>query len=92
MDICVDLQVKVSKERMTEGQIITLTCNTSSSCPSNKLNFIWYKNGRLLNLQHSNNKLNVGPVSSEDTGRYSCALTDYKSFPSAEKDINVLCE
>ncbi|XP_065115402.1 B-cell receptor CD22-like [Paramisgurnus dabryanus] len=87
MDICVDLQVEVSSERITEGQKITLTCKTSSSCPSNKLNFIWYKNKQLLNLQHSNNKLNVGP---EDTGRYSCALTDYNSFPSAEKDINVL--
>ncbi|XP_051532020.1 uncharacterized protein LOC127428038 [Myxocyprinus asiaticus] len=79
------------RDTVTEGQNISLTCNTSRALKltANSHTFIWYKNKRRLNLQHSSNKLNLIAVSSEDTGRYSCALKDLETFPSEEKLIIV---
>ncbi|XP_051532022.1 B-cell receptor CD22-like [Myxocyprinus asiaticus] len=86
-----DFQVYVERDTVTEGQNISLTCNTSRALKltANSHTFIWYKNKRRLNLQHSSNKLNLIAVSSEDTGRYSCALKDLETFPSEEKLIIV---
>ncbi|XP_016089743.1 transmembrane and immunoglobulin domain-containing protein 1-like [Sinocyclocheilus grahami] len=81
-----DLQVSVGSDRVTEGQNITLTCKTS--CPP-KQTFIWFKNGLRLDLYNSGDQLHVSAVSREDSGRYSCALEHFETFPSAETILDV---
>uniref|UniRef100_A0A8C2IFX3 Ig-like domain-containing protein n=1 Tax=Cyprinus carpio TaxID=7962 RepID=A0A8C2IFX3_CYPCA len=81
-----DLQVSVDSDRVTEGQNVTLTCKTS--CPL-KQTFIWFKNGLRLDLRYSGDQLHVSAVSREDSGRYSCALKRFETFPSAETLLDV---
>uniref|UniRef100_A0A8C1XWK3 Ig-like domain-containing protein n=1 Tax=Cyprinus carpio TaxID=7962 RepID=A0A8C1XWK3_CYPCA len=81
-----DLQVSVDSDHVTEGQNVTLTCKTS--CPP-KQTFIWFKNGLRLDLRYSGDQLHVSAVSREDSGRYSCALEHFETFPSAETLLNV---
>lgn len=81
-----DLQVSVDSDRVTEGQNVTLTCKTS--CPP-KQTFIWFKNGLRLDLRYSGDQLHVSEVSREDSGRYSCALKRFETFPSAETLLDV---
>ncbi|XP_059393314.1 uncharacterized protein LOC132126197 [Carassius carassius] len=81
-----DVQVSVDSDRVTEGQNVTLTCKTG--CPL-KQTFIWFKNGLHLDLSYSGDQLHVSAVSREDSGRYSCALKHFETFPSAETLLDV---
>lgn len=89
MCVLLDLQVSVDSDRVTEGQNVTLTCKTS--CPL-KQTFIWFKNGLRLDLRYSGDQLHVSAVSHEDSGRYSCALKRFETFPSAETLLDVTRE
>ncbi|XP_030282318.1 B-cell receptor CD22-like [Sparus aurata] len=73
---------------VTEGQRVTLTCNTS--CPLNT-DYIWTFNSRPLNLPESQNKhLVLDPVSSQHEGRYSCMVkTGRRTIGSSEKTLTV---
>ncbi|XP_051966983.1 uncharacterized protein LOC127632438 [Xyrauchen texanus] len=79
------------RDTVTEGQNISLTCNTSCALnlTANSHTFIWYKNKTRLGPEHSSNKLNLIAVSSADTDRYSCALKDLETFASEERLITV---
>ncbi|XP_062391214.1 B-cell receptor CD22-like [Sardina pilchardus] len=74
------LQVSITPEAVIEEQRVTLTCNTT--CILTNPTFIWYKNGHLNNHTTRDNKLHLNPVSSEDTGNYSCAVRGHESLSS----------
>ncbi|XP_064800648.1 B-cell receptor CD22-like isoform X1 [Oncorhynchus masou masou] len=76
---------------VTEGQPVTLTCSTTCTLTDNpNPTYIWKKNRQCLtNPKTKNNYLYLDPVSSEDTGRYSCAVTGHENLPSAEETLTV---
>uniref|UniRef100_A0A8C7HKG8 B-cell receptor CD22 n=1 Tax=Oncorhynchus kisutch TaxID=8019 RepID=A0A8C7HKG8_ONCKI len=82
------LQVKVTPATVTEGQKVTLTCSTTCTLGDNPT-YVWYKNGHVTNQSTS---LFLNPVSSEDTGRYSCSVEGHEDLPSAEETLTVTCE
>ncbi|XP_042171288.1 sialoadhesin-like isoform X2 [Oncorhynchus tshawytscha] len=71
------LQVKVTPATVTEGQKVTLTCSTTCTLGNNPT-YVWYKNGHVTNQSTS---LFLNPVSSEDAGRYSCAVEGHEDLP-----------
>uniref|UniRef100_A0A8C7KW78 Ig-like domain-containing protein n=1 Tax=Oncorhynchus kisutch TaxID=8019 RepID=A0A8C7KW78_ONCKI len=74
---------------VTEGQPVTLTCSTTCTLTANPT-YIWKKNRqRLTNPKTKSNYLYLDPVSSEDTGRYSCAVNGHENLPSAEETLTV---
>ncbi|XP_036428410.1 sialoadhesin-like [Colossoma macropomum] len=71
--VCVfDLQVKVEGPAATasEGQTVTLTCNSTCTLPSNPT-YIWYKNGQPVS-QCESASCSVAVVS--EVVNYSCAV------------------
>ncbi|XP_045078647.1 B-cell receptor CD22-like [Coregonus clupeaformis] len=82
------LQVKVTPPTVTEGQKVTLTCSTTTCTLSDNPNptYIWYKNGHVTN---QSNSLFLNPVSSEDAGRYSCAVEGHEVLHSPEETLTV---
>ncbi|XP_062390049.1 sialoadhesin-like [Sardina pilchardus] len=86
------LQLLVHPDPATEGEEVTLTCNTTCSVSDNS-SFIWYKSGQpVVTLKHTtrDNKLHLNPVSSEDAGSYSCAVRGHDGLPSSDKFLSVL--
>ncbi|XP_041731696.2 B-cell receptor CD22-like isoform X2 [Coregonus clupeaformis] len=81
------LQVKVTPPTVTEGQKVTLTCSTTCTLSDNpNPTYIWYKNGHVTN---QSNSLFLNPVSSEDAGRYSCAVEGHEVLHSPEETLTV---
>ncbi|XP_038568746.1 uncharacterized protein LOC119898645 isoform X3 [Micropterus salmoides] len=74
---------------VTEGQRVTLTCSTS--CPlTDNTNYIWYLNSRRLTGPETQNKhLVLEPVSSQQAGKYSCAVKTHNNSSSREKTLTV---
>uniref|UniRef100_A0A674ASD6 B-cell receptor CD22 n=1 Tax=Salmo trutta TaxID=8032 RepID=A0A674ASD6_SALTR len=86
----IGLQVKVTPATVTEGQKVTLTCSTTCTLTDNpNPTYIWYKNGHVTT---QSNSLFLNPVSSEDTGRYSCAVEGHEDLYSPEETLTVRCE
>ncbi|XP_046872861.1 sialoadhesin-like [Hypomesus transpacificus] len=82
-----DLQVEVTPSTVMEGQRVTLTCN--STCPlTGNSSYIWYKNNQTRSKTQQK-LLYLDPVSSEDAGRYSCAVTEHQHLRSPEETLNV---
>ncbi|MBN3300059.1 CD22 protein, partial [Amia calva] len=91
-----ELQVKMNSsgvnESVTEGDAVTLTCDTGSCSPT-QTQITWFKNGRpIAHTQTLNNKLRFNPVSYGDSGHYSCALRDDRETRSQEFTVDVYCE
>ncbi|XP_045568524.1 uncharacterized protein, partial [Salmo salar] len=81
------LQVKVTPATVTEGQKVILTCSTTCTLTDNpNPTYIWYKNGHVTT---QSNSLFLNPVSSEDAGRYSCAVEGHKDLYSPEETLTV---
>ncbi|KAK2909377.1 hypothetical protein Q8A67_005214 [Cirrhinus molitorella] len=76
-----DLRVEIPEE-MIEGESPVLFCKTTCNL-SDKTNFTWYKNGKYLSKLISTNQLLLQSVSRDDTGNYSCAVTDQKHVSPA---------
>ncbi|XP_076146228.1 B-cell receptor CD22-like isoform X1 [Alosa pseudoharengus] len=83
------LQVLTPPEAVTEGEKVTLTCDTTCILSNDPI-FIWYKNGQPVTYRHStrDNKLHLDPVSSEDAGSYSCSVKGHESL-SNDVSLNV---
>ncbi|XP_056309833.1 B-cell receptor CD22-like [Danio aesculapii] len=65
-----DLQLE-SPERVTEGDSVNLTCNSSCNLTDTPT-FIWYRNSdTLTNIR---DKLNISSVSRREAGHYSCGV------------------
>ncbi|XP_062400216.1 B-cell receptor CD22-like isoform X2 [Sardina pilchardus] len=84
------VQVLTPPEAVTEGERVTLICNTTCTL-SNDPTFIWYKNGQPVTNKHTtrDNKLHLNPVSSEDAGSYSCAVRGHETLSSNIASLNV---
>ncbi|KAL2086269.1 hypothetical protein ACEWY4_017328 [Coilia grayii] len=73
--------VQTDKDKVKEGDIVTLTCNTT--CPlGGSTSFTWSKDGHPVEpvekkKQITNNQLQLHSVSREDEGSYTCAVTGY---------------
>ncbi|XP_071208643.1 B-cell receptor CD22-like isoform X2 [Salvelinus alpinus] len=81
------LQVMVTPATVSEGQTVTLTCSTTCTLTDNpNPTYIWYKNGHVTN---QSNSLFLNPVSSEDAGRYSCAVEGHEDLHSPEETLTV---
>nr|XP_046189521.1 basement membrane-specific heparan sulfate proteoglycan core protein-like isoform X3 [Oncorhynchus gorbuscha] len=82
------LQVEITPATVTEGQRVTLACRTVCTLTDNpNPSYIWYKLGQRLTNQ--NNSLILNPVSSEDAGRYSCAVEGFEDLHSPEETLTV---
>ncbi|KAI2668914.1 Myelin-associated glycoprotein [Labeo rohita] len=85
-----DLQVE-SPERVTEGDSVRLTCNSSCTL-TDRATFIWYRNSQpLTERRDRNNELLLQSVRREDAGRYSCALHGH-TYISPAVHLNVMLE
>ncbi|CAM4455807.1 unnamed protein product [Leuciscus chuanchicus] len=77
-----DLQVE-SPERVTEGDSVNLTCNSSCAL-TDRATFIWYRNSlKILTENKYSNKLILNPVRRDDLGRYSCAVDGHTHISPA---------
>ncbi|XP_062395785.1 B-cell receptor CD22-like [Sardina pilchardus] len=87
-----DLQiVSSSQERVKEGNLVTLTCNTTCNLPDSS-SFTWSKDGRPVEeKQIIYNQLQLHPVSYEDEGSYTCAVKGHEGFPSPPMKMKVMC-
>ncbi|KAI4895891.1 hypothetical protein NFI96_001617 [Prochilodus magdalenae] len=82
-----DLHVEAPGE-VTEGGTAVLSCRTT--CSLTDPTFIWYKNGRPLTTNTIKyNQLHLQNVSSEDAGRYSCAVGGYQHLRSTDQNLRV---
>ncbi|XP_045568580.1 titin isoform X2 [Salmo salar] len=84
-----DILLEMHPTSVSEGERVTLRCRTK--CPvSLNPTYIWYKNGqRLTKPITSYNSLILDPVSSEDTGNYSCAVEGFERILSPEETLTV---
>ncbi|XP_049427030.1 contactin-1-like isoform X10 [Epinephelus fuscoguttatus] len=79
-----DLQVKVIPT--TEGQTVTLICNTSCPLTENPAVYIWYKNREFLYQDWSPWYHQL--VSSEEAVTYSCAIKGYEHLRAPEVSVD----
>ncbi|KAJ8247237.1 hypothetical protein COCON_G00234380, partial [Conger conger] len=79
------LQVRVNPGSVTEGQSVTLTCNTTCTLTGSPV-FTWYRNGSPLSFTTQRHQLTA---SSEDGGTYSCAVNGSELLPSPAVALTV---
>ncbi|XP_049427025.1 uncharacterized protein LOC125885501 isoform X5 [Epinephelus fuscoguttatus] len=79
-----DLQVKVIPT--TQGQTVTLICNTSCPLTENPVVYIWYKNREFLYQDWSPWYHQL--VSSEEAVTYSCAIKGYEHLRAPEVSVD----
>uniref|UniRef100_A0A8C7HKR9 B-cell receptor CD22 n=1 Tax=Oncorhynchus kisutch TaxID=8019 RepID=A0A8C7HKR9_ONCKI len=74
---------------VSESESVTLTCRTK--CTMDPIAaFIWYKNGQPIPNSNTYSLVySLFSVSSEDTGRYSCAVEGHEDLPSGEETLTV---
>uniref|UniRef100_A0A3Q3GK70 Uncharacterized LOC110004080 n=1 Tax=Labrus bergylta TaxID=56723 RepID=A0A3Q3GK70_9LABR len=63
---------------ITEGRTVTLSC--TAPCLFHPLAVTWLRDGHVLS--ESGPALKLGPLTAEDSGYYTCALTTKIGFPS----------
>eukprot|EP00063_Salmo_salar_P035841 XP_014010676.1 PREDICTED: uncharacterized protein LOC106577265 [Salmo salar] len=82
------LQVRIKDPtNIIEGKCLCLFCESICFLQDN-LSYIWYKNRQRL-IGHETKYLYLKPVSSEDTGRYSCAVANHEDLHSPEETLTV---
>ncbi|XP_051983395.1 B-cell receptor CD22-like isoform X2 [Xyrauchen texanus] len=71
-----------------EGNQANLFCKTTCNLRHNP-KIVWYNNSIPFSESVSTNELLLQSVGSDDTGRYSCAVTQYEHLPSPAVTLNV---
>ncbi|XP_051993429.1 B-cell receptor CD22 [Xyrauchen texanus] len=82
-----DLRVEIPQE-VIEGNSTVLVCKTTCNL-RNGVKYTWYKNSKPFSGSLSTNKLLLKSVSSDDTGNYSCAVTQPEHLPSPALTLTV---
>ncbi|XP_048104611.1 B-cell receptor CD22-like isoform X1 [Alosa alosa] len=82
-----DLHVTVSREFVSAGEKVTLTCSSICSL-SNNPTYIWYKNSQ-PHKHTADNRLAKDSVSAEDAGEYSCAVQGHEIHSSPAQTLSV---
>ncbi|XP_062390036.1 B-cell receptor CD22-like [Sardina pilchardus] len=83
------LWVVMSPAPVREGQNVTLTCSTTCP-PHTNPTYIWYRNTqRVTGRRMTDSMLMLKPVSSGDSGSYSCAVKGHEAHPSPEVTLSV---
>ncbi|XP_051560052.1 B-cell receptor CD22-like isoform X2 [Myxocyprinus asiaticus] len=82
-----DLRVEIPQE-VIERNSALLFCETSCNL-GNSANYNWYKNSKPFSGSLSTNELLLQSVSSDDTGNYSCAVTQHEHLPSPAVTLSV---
>ncbi|KAL2086218.1 hypothetical protein ACEWY4_017277 [Coilia grayii] len=84
--------VQKDKDKVKEGDIVTLTCNTT--CPlGGSTSFIWSKDGHPVEKKQStNNQLQLHPITYRENGSYTCAVTGHERLPSPPLLLTFVCQ
>ncbi|XP_071219315.1 B-cell receptor CD22-like [Salvelinus alpinus] len=84
-----DVVLEMDPTSVSEGENVTLTCRTN--CTLDPITaYSWYKNGQPIPNSNTYSPVYIlFTVSSEDTGRYSCAVEGHEDLPSAEVTLTV---
>ncbi|XP_045542989.1 B-cell receptor CD22-like [Salmo salar] len=84
-----DVVLEMNPTSVSEGEGVTLTCRTK--CTLDPITaYSWYKNGQpITNTNTYSPVYSLFSVSSEDTGRYFCAVKGHEDLPSAEETLTV---
>uniref|UniRef100_A0A4W5JL83 B-cell receptor CD22 n=1 Tax=Hucho hucho TaxID=62062 RepID=A0A4W5JL83_9TELE len=87
-----DVVLEMDPTSVSERENVTLTCRTK--CTLDPITaYSWYKNGQPIpNSSTYSPVYSLFSVSSEDTGRYSCAVKGHEDLPSAEETLTVTCK
>uniref|UniRef100_A0A674A4E9 B-cell receptor CD22 n=1 Tax=Salmo trutta TaxID=8032 RepID=A0A674A4E9_SALTR len=87
-----DVVLEMNRRSVSEGERVTLTCRTKCTLDSITA-YSWYKNGQPIPNSNTYSPVySLFSVSSEDTGRYSCAVEGLEDLPSAEETLTVTCK
>ncbi|XP_045569338.1 sialoadhesin isoform X3 [Salmo salar] len=84
-----DVVLEMDPTSVSERENVTLTCRTK--CTLDPITaYSWYKNGQPIPNSNTYSPVySLFSVSSEDTGRYSCAVEGHEDLPSAEETLTV---
>uniref|UniRef100_A0A8C7JCB8 Ig-like domain-containing protein n=1 Tax=Oncorhynchus kisutch TaxID=8019 RepID=A0A8C7JCB8_ONCKI len=75
-----------------ERENVTLTCRTNCTLDPITV-YSWFKNGQPIPNSNTSSPIYIlFSVSSEDTGRFSCAVEGHEDLPSAEETLTVRCK
>uniref|UniRef100_A0A4W5PK74 B-cell receptor CD22 n=1 Tax=Hucho hucho TaxID=62062 RepID=A0A4W5PK74_9TELE len=87
-----DVVLEMDPTSVSERENVTLTCRTK--CTLDPITaYSWYKNGQPIpNSSTYSPVYSLFSVSSEDTGRYSCASEGNEELTSAEETLIARCE
>ncbi|XP_070291776.1 B-cell receptor CD22-like isoform X2 [Salvelinus sp. IW2-2015] len=84
-----DAVLEMDPTSVSERENVTLTCRTKCTLDRIKA-YSWYKNGQPIPNSNTSSPVYIlFSVSSEDTGRYSCAVEGHEDLPSAEETLTV---
>eukprot|EP00063_Salmo_salar_P069800 XP_014044635.1 PREDICTED: sialoadhesin-like [Salmo salar] len=84
-----DVVLEMNRRSVSEGERVTLTCRNKCTLDSITA-YSWYKNGQPITNSNTYSLVySLFSVSSEDTGRYSCAVEGHEDLPSAEETLTV---
>ncbi|XP_029548432.1 sialoadhesin-like [Salmo trutta] len=84
-----DVVLEMDPTSVSERENVTLICRTK--CTLDPITaYSWYKNGQPIPNSNTSSPVYIlFSVSSEDTGRYSCAVESREDLPSAEETLTV---